>query len=502
MVSYLYSFKEELSWVEPELLQLSDSIIKSLLSSPVLASYRLHLEKILRFKPHTLSQEMEKLMALSGKALETAQRAFGVFNNADIKFAPAVDNQGNCHEMSHGKYHLYLRSQDRELRRTAFQSLHKSFLSYENTLCELIQGQVQRHVFEKKARGYSSCLEAALFPHQIDQSVYKSLISNVHQNLHSLHKYAKLRKKLLGYNELHLYDIYVPIVAEVNLNMDYAQAEQVVIDSVHPLGKEYQDILRKGLTVDRWVDRYENARKRSGAYSSGCYDSSPYILMNFHGTLNDVLTLTHEAGHSMHTFMSCKHQPYQYSQYPIFLAEVASTFHEELLLKHLLEKVSSKAEKAFLINQKIDDIRATFFRQTLFAEFELKLHEWVENDVPLTPSLLKQEYRLLNQKYYGPDLVIDQDIDIEWARIPHFYYNFYVYQYATGLSASCALSQNVLQEGESARKKYIDFLSAGSSAFPLEILANAGVDMKSSEPVKALIQRFDQLVDELESLLS
>jgi oligoendopeptidase F len=502
MVSYLYSFKEELSWVEPELLQLSDSTIEILLSSSVLEPYRLHVEKILRFKPHTLSQEMERLMALSGKALETAQRAFGVFNNADIKFAPAVDQKGNSHEMSHGKYHLYLRSQDRDLRRTAFQSLHKSFLSYENTLCELIQGQVQRHVFEKRARGYSSCLEAALFPHQIDQSVYRSLISNVHQNLHSLHKYARLRKKLLGYNELHLYDIYVPIVAEVNLNMDYTQAEQVVIESVHPLGKEYQEILRKGLTVDRWVDRFENARKRSGAYSSGCYDSSPYILMNFHGTLNDVLTLTHEAGHSMHTFMSCKHQPYQYSQYPIFLAEVASTFHEELLLKHLLEKVSSKEEKAFLINQKIDDIRATFFRQTLFAEFELKLHEWVENEVPLTPSLLKQEYRLLNQKYYGPDLIVDEDIDIEWARIPHFYYNFYVYQYATGLSASCALSQKVLREGESARKKYIDFLSAGSSAFPIEILVNAGVDMRSSEPVKALIQRFDQLVDELELLLS
>ena len=502
MVSFLYEFKEELSWVEPELLQLEEKVIQKILDADALKDYRIHLEKILRFKPYTLSAEMEKLMALSGKALETSQRAFGVLNNADIKFASVTDSEGNLREVTHGKYHLYLRSPDRLLRKAAFCSVHDSFLKFENTLCELIQGQMQRHVFEKKARGYGSCLEAALFPHQVDESVYKALIASVHKQLPSLHRYAKLRKKLLKVDELHLYDVYVPIVSEVNLSMNYKEAEELVIDSVLPLGKEYQEILRKGLTVDRWVDRYENARKRSGAYSSGCYDSSPYILMNFQGTLNDVLTLTHEAGHSMHTYMSSKHQPYQYSQYPIFLAEVASTFHEELLLQHLMAKVSSKEEKAYLINQKIDDIRATFFRQTMFAEFELKMHELVEQDIPLTPALLKQEYRELNKKYYGPELVIDHEIDIEWARIPHFYYNFYVYQYATGLSASCALSQKVLKEGEPARKKYLEFLSSGSSKYPLDTLFLAGVDMKSSEPVDALIHRFTGLVDELERILS
>lgn len=502
MVSFLYEFREELSWVEPELLSLDDKTLQALLDADAVKEYRVHLEKIIRFKPFTLSSEMEKLMALSGKALETAQRAFGVLNNADLKFASVTDSQGNLREVSHGKYGLYLRSPDRLLRKAAFCSVHDSFLSYENTLCELIQGQMQRHVFEKRARGYTSCLQSALFPHQVDESVYTSLIAAVHKNLPALHRYAALRKRLLGYDELHLYDVYVPIVSDVNLSMNYKEAEEIVIDSVHPLGKEYQEILRKGLTVDRWVDRYENARKRSGAYSSGCYDSSPYILMNFQGTLNDVLTLTHEAGHSMHTYMSSKHQPYQYSQYPIFLAEVASTFHEELLLQHLMKKVGSKEEKAYLINQKIDDIRATFFRQTMFAEFELKMHEWVEQDIPLTPMLLKQEYRALNQKYYGPDLVIDNEIDIEWARIPHFYYNFYVYQYATGLSASCALAQKVLSEGESARKKYLEFLSSGSSKYPLETLALAGVDMRTCGPVDALIQRFTQLVDELEKTLS
>lgn len=501
MVSFLYEFREETSWVEPELLQLEEKALKNLLESPILKDYRIHLEKVIRFKPFTLSTEMEKLLALSGKALETSQRAFGVLNNADLKFASVTDSKGTLREVSHGKYHLYLRDPDRHLRKGAFHSLHDSFLSYENTLCELIQGQMQRHVFEKRARGYKSCLQAALFPHQVEESVYASLISAVHKNLPSLHRYINLRKKLLGYEELHLYDVYVPLVSDVNLSMDYKQAEDIVIESVHPLGKEYQEILRKGLTVDRWVDRYENARKRSGAYSSGCFDSSPYILMNFHGTLNDTLTLTHEAGHSMHTYMSCKHQPYQYSQYPIFLAEVASTFHEELLLQHLLSKVSSKEEKAFLINQKIDDIRATFFRQTMFAEFELKMHEWVEQDIPLTPQLLKQEYRALNQKYFGPGLVVDQEIDIEWARIPHFYYNFYVYQYATGLSASCALAEKVLSEGESARKKYLEFLSSGSSRYPLDTLELAGVDMRSSAPVEALIRRFEKLVDELENLL-
>jgi len=502
MVAFLYEYKEELSWFEPELLSLSQSQIDNLTANHLLAPYKNYLLKILRFKPYTLSKDEERLMALSGRAMETAQRAFGVFNNADVKFTPAKDSSGRELEMSHGKYHLYLRSKDRDLRRSAFQSMHSAFMAYENTLCELIQGQVQRHLFEKKARGYKSCLHAALFPHEVDESVYKSLISTVNQNLSSLHNYMGLRKKVLGFDNLHLYDVYVPMVSDVNFSISYEDAEKMVVDSVSILGDEYQNALKRGLSTDRWVDRYENARKRSGAYSSGCYDTRPYILMNYHGTLNDAMTLTHEAGHSMHSYMSCKNQPYQYSHYPIFLAEVASTFHEELLLQHLLAKVESKEQKAYLINQKIDDIRATFFRQTMFAEFELKIHELVEQDVPLTPAMLKQLYRDLNLKYFGDHMKVDEEIDIEWARIPHFYYNFYVYQYATGLSASCALAERVLSGEKGAKEQYLTFLSSGSSKFPLDTLADAGVDMRSSKPVEALIAKFNMLVAELQVLLA
>ena len=502
MVALLYDFKEELSWFEPELLSLSQDQIDLLLATEALLPYKNYLLKILRFKPFTLSKNEERLMALAGRGMETAQRAFGVFNNADVKFQPAIDSSGKEYEMSHGKYHLYLRNKDRQLRKTAFQSMHNSFKSYENTLCELIQGQVQRHLFEKKARGYKSCLQAALFPHEVDEAVYRSLISTVNQNLSSLHRYIGLRKKILGYESLHLYDVYVPMVSDVNFSISYEDAEKMVIESVAILGKEYQTVLKNGLTKDRWVDRYENARKRSGAYSSGCYDTRPYILMNYHGTLNDAMTLTHEAGHSMHSYLSCKNQPYQYSHYPIFLAEVASTFHEELLLQHLMKNVKSNEEKAYLINQKIDDIRATFFRQTMFAEFELKIHEFVEQDVPLTPTLLKQFYRELNGKYFGEHMCIDDEIDIEWARIPHFYYNFYVYQYATGLSASSNLAQRVLGCETGAKDQYLRFLGSGSSKFPLETLADAGVDMRSSKPVEALIGKFNALVDQLEAVLA
>jgi oligoendopeptidase F len=290
-------------------------------------------------------------------------------------------------------------------------------------------------------------------------------------------------------------------VEEAEMGMSYEEATQVVIESVAVLGEDYQRALNQGLSQERWVDRYENARKRSGAYSSGCYDSMPYILMNYHGTFNDVMTLTHEAGHSMHSFLSRRNQPYHYSQYSIFVAEVASTFHEELLLRTLLTKAKTKEQKAFLINQRLDNIRATLLRQTMFAEFELKMHKWAEQGIPLTPALLKTEYRVLNEEYFGPDVCIDKEADIEWARIPHFYYNFYVYQYATGLSASHALVEKVIQGGDSARDCYLRFLSSGSSLYPIDTLGLAGVDMRSSEPVEATMRHFEALVTELTELL-
>jgi oligoendopeptidase F len=323
----------------------------------------------------------------------------------------------------------------------------------------------------------------------------------VRSHLDSVHKYISLRKQVLGLDEIHPYDLQVPLVKEVGFNLSYNEAVDAIINSLSIMGEEYQKTLKNGLTEARWVDRYENARKRSGAYSSGCYDSMPYILMNYHNTFNDVMTLTHEAGHSMHSFLSREHQPYHYSQYSIFVAEVASTFHEELLLRYFLDRAQNKEERIFLINQKIEDMRGTLLRQTLFAEFELKLHRFAEEGIPLTPALLKKEYRALNQEYYGSEMVLDPEVDIEWARIPHFYYNFYVYQYATGISAAHALIEKVLNGGKEAKDNYLAFLSSGSCRYPLDVLRMAGVDMSSSEPVASAMRHFGHLVETLEELI-
>ncbi|MBI2743063.1 MAG: oligoendopeptidase F [Chlamydiales bacterium] len=499
--SLLFDLRQETSWIEPEILALPEEKLGQYLKAPALKEYHIYLEKIVRLKPHTLSAEKEELVALAGNALETASKAFGSFNNADLKFPHVEDSQGKKLELTHGKLSLYLRSQDRKLRKEAFQTLHKSYREYENTLCELINGQVQKHVFNMRSRKYKSCVEAALFPHQVDPEVYCSLIDTVRKNLGSIHRYMSLRKRILKYDELHMYDLHVPLVSEVSFSIDYPEAVDQIVKSVAPLGAEYQKALENGLKRDKWVDKYENLRKRSGAYSSGCYDSMPYILMNYQGTFQDLMTLAHEAGHSMHSFLSCKTQPYHDSQYPIFVAEVASTFNEELLSHDLLAKTKDKGLRAFLINQKIEDIRATFFRQTMFAEFELRLHQWAEEGVPLTPALLKAEYRKLNSDYFGKDLVIDEEIDIEWARIPHFYYNFYVYQYATGISAALALCERVLKEGGDTKERYLRFLSSGGSQYPLDLLKVAGVDMRKPDAVEATIRLFDSLVDELAKLI-
>lgn len=497
----LFDLRQETSWIEPEILALPEATLRAYLQDDALKEYHIYLEKIVRMKPHTLSAEKEELLALAGNALQTSSKAFGGFNNADLKFPMVEDSEGKRLELTHGKYLFYMRQKDRKLRKEAFQAVHKSYLAYENTLCELINGQVQTHLFNARARGYSSCLEAALFPNQIDTGVYFSLIQAVRKNLGALHRYMAFRKKVLGYGDLHPYDLHVPLVDEPPMAMGYDEAVKQVIQGISPLGQEYQKEMVKGLTKDRWVDKYENQRKRSGAYSSGCYDSFPYILLNYQGTFNDLMTLAHEAGHSMHSLFSHRHQPFHYSDYSIFVAEVASTFNEELVLHHLLKGTNEKKVRAFLLNQKIEDIRNTFFRQTMFAEFELKLHEWAEKGVPLTPALLRSEYRKLNQDYFGSEVVIDEEIEGEWARIPHFYYNFYVYQYATGISAAHKLVEEVLKGGKEAQARYLTFLSSGSSKYPLELLRLAGVDMQKPDAVEATIRHFEVLVQELEGLL-
>jgi oligoendopeptidase F len=496
----LHEFQLESSWIEPEILSLPEADYRRLTSHPSLKSYQFYLEKLGRMRPHTLTPEMEELMALSGKALDTAYRAFGALNNADMTFKPALDSEGKEYPLSNGTYLSYLRHPDRNVRKTAFQNLHQAYEAHANSLCELIQGQVQSHLFFARARKFDTCLDAALYPHAVDRSVYTNLIASVRRNLPLMHEYIAMRKKQMQLDAIHVYDLYVPLVDEVDIKMSYPEACQTVVDSVALLGSEYQAALRKGLMEDRWVDVFENARKRSGAYSSGCYDSMPYILLNYHGNFTDVQTLAHEAGHSMHSYLSRNHQPYIYSQYSIFVAEVASTFNEQLLLSQVKRKAKNKQERAYLINDEIERIRGTIFRQTLFAEFELQLHEWAEAGVPLTPALLKKKYLELNRDYYGPDIVLDSELEIEWARIPHFYYNFYVYQYATGLSAAMALYQKALQSKE-ARQRYLEFLSSGGSRYPLDLLERAGVNMRSPEPVDAALQRFGELVRELKENL-
>lgn len=493
-------FRQEMAFGEPEILAIDQKILDRYLKEEQLKEYRFHLQQIIRFKPHTLTAETEELLAMAGRSLGTASLAFNAFNNADIQFPSIRDSQGNEREVTHGKYLVYLRDFDRTLRQQAFDSVYKVYCSFENTICELLSGHVQTHFFNAKARKFKGCLDASLFQNEIDTKVYTNLIGTTRKHLDVLHRYMALRKKVLKLPSLHMYDLYVPMVKNVKFEFSYPQAEQLVIDSVAPLGTEYQKTLAKGLKDERWVDRYENLRKRSGAYSTGCYDSKPYILMNFHGNFNDLTTLAHEAGHSMHSHYSCAHQPYQYSNYPIFLAEVASTFNEELLFDHLMQQATPE-QKAFLINQKLEDIRGTFFRQVMFAEFELHIHRLAEERVPLTPTVLKDYFYQLNIDYMGPAVEVDQKIHMEWGRIPHFYSNFYVYQYATGLSAAYALFAKVKKEKEAARKKYLNFLSAGCSKYPLDILKEAGVNMIEQEPIVALIDHFSDLVEQLAALV-
>ncbi|GAB4225683.1 MAG: oligoendopeptidase F [Chlamydiales bacterium] len=502
VLSAYHAFMEEMSWFEPELISLPEEKQNAYLSASELKEYQFHLEKIFRKKPHTLPPDQEALIARAGKSLHTVQKVFSAMNDADIHFGNAIDSEEKVHEISHGSYAVLMRKKDRTLRKSAFVQYHSAFFSFENTLAELLNGEVEKSVFLAKSRHFNSTLEAALFPNNIPESVYHSLIEAVHSKLPVLHKYMALRKQALGLESLHLYDMYVPLTPDVDITMEYKEAESAIIQSVAPLGNEYQQFLEDGLKNLRWVDKYENKNKRSGGYSNGCYDSMPYILMNYKNIIRDVFTLAHEAGHSMHSLFSRRYQPYHYADYPIFLAEVASTFNEELLTRTLLKHFTQKEHQAFLINQKLEDIRATLFRQTMFAEFELLIHQLVERGIPLTPGKLKEEYYNLNKKYFGPDVEVDEDIAIEWARIPHFYYNYYVYQYATGISAALSLADQVLEGGEKERKGYLTFLKSGCSHYPIKTLSLAGIDMTSPHPVLKTIDKFEQLMLQLEPLLS
>ena len=484
------------SYLVPELLAIEESLLIKYINSEVLSRYKFYLEKIIRNKAHILSDKEERIISLAGSAFQTASDVFSSLNDADMKFGNInIDN--NEKELTHGLYYLYLIDKDRRIREAAFKKYHNKYDEFPTAFTSLLNGQLKTHLFNSKVRNFKDCLEASLFYKNIDTSVYTNLIDTVRGNINVLHKYLSFRKKAMGLDELRLYDVYIPFVESQDMKFSFDEAKTALLESVKILGDEYYSELKKGLEEDRWVDKYENENKRSGAYSTGCYDTFPFILLNFNGTLNDARTLAHEAGHSMHSYMTKKYQPPIYGSYPIFLAEVASTFNEELFIHNLLSKTKDKNVRAYLINSRLEEIRATFFRQTMFAEFELKIHSFVENDIPLTENLLKSEYRKLNEFYFGENVTIDKEIEIEWARIPHFYYNYYVYQYATGISAAIALFNRVMKGGEKEINDYLGFLKAGNSKFPLDILKDAGVDMTSPRPIEDTIKYFDSLIDEL-----
>lgn len=466
---------------------------------PRLEGYRRSLYQVRRRKDHILSPAEETLLAAAGEFSDCPDNIYSMLCDADMTFPDAVDSQGERHPVTHGSYIPLMYSQDRVLRKSAFEALYSVYGQYRNTCAATLSAQVKQLLFFSKARRYPSSLAAALDGTEVPVEVYHNLIAAVRENLPKLHRYTALRKKLLGLEELHFYDLYTPIVGDVEMKIPFAEAKETVLRALEPLGEEYAAILREGFER-RWIDVYENTGKRSGAYSAGAR-VHPYVLLNYHDTLNDVFTLAHEMGHAIHSYRSNRDQPVTYSDYVIFVAEVASTCNEALLMEYLLAKTTDRRERAYLINYFLEQFRSTLYRQTMFAEFELKVNELAQRGEGVTAEALCALYRKLNEDYFGSDIVVDDEIALEWARIPHFYYNFYVYQYATGYAAAIALSRRILREGEPAVKDYLRFLSGGGSADPITLLRGAGVDMATPQPINQALELFDQLIGEMEALL-
>ena len=493
---------EAASWIRPELMSVPTAVMDGFLKEPALAEWKLALERILRYRPYTLGSKEEQLLAMSHQMSDASSQAFRQLNDADLRWPMIKDEKGKKIELGHSSFSKFLQSPKGAVRKEAFHTYYSEFEKHKNTLAATYNASVQRDVFYAKARGYSSARESSLFQDNVPVSVYDNLIESVHKNLPAVHQYLELRQKALKLKDVHMYDTYVPMVGGIKANYPWDKGVQMVVDALRPLGDEYTKELQRGLTVGRWCDRYPNQGKRSGAFSSGGYDGQPYILMNYQPTVLDhVFTLAHEAGHSMHTYYSAKNQPYQYYGYTIFVAEVASTFNEQFLLKALLDKARDKKERAYLLNHAVDEIRGTIIRQTMFAEFEKIAHALVESGEPLTVETLRGEYRKLLELYFGRKFKIDKELELECLRIPHFYGAFYVYKYATGLSAAIALSQRVQRGGEKELQDYLGFLKGGCSKWPLDLLRGAGVDMEQPGPVDTALKHFGKLVAELGELL-
>ena len=490
------------SFIEPEILEYvkNDKNAEERLKAPDLALFRHYLDNLLRQKDHVLSAELEEMLAQVHELGEAPDNIFGMFDNADIKFGMVADDAGNQVELTHGRFGAMLDSPNRDVRKNAWHTYYDSYWYLKNTLAATYSASVKKDVFFAKARKYPSAMEAALFSNNIPTSVYTGLIEAVHEALPHMHKYMQLRQKALNLPELRVYDLYTPLIKQVNDRVEYKDAVETVLKSLSPLGQEYIDISKAGLQKDGWVDVYENIGKMNGAYSWGAYGAHPFILMNYENKVDDMFTLAHELGHAMHSYYSWDKQPYIYSDYSIFLAEVASTVNEALLMEYLLKNNSDPAMEAFLVNTWLEQFRTTLFRQTLFAEFEMITHRMAEEGEPLTVDSLNAVYRGLNEKYYGSVVTLDDKLDLEWARIPHFYRAFYVYQYATGYSAAMAFSNRILKEQKA--EKYVDFLKAGSSDYSINILKTAGVDMSGPEPVREALDKFSSLLNDMEVILS
>ena len=491
---------EELAFMEPEILEIPDDVLARFYEEePGIRDYDVTIREIRRLKEHTLSKEMEQLLASAGEMAQTASNGFGMLSNADLKFPSVTDSEGKEIQLSNGRFVPLQMSADRELRKNVFEKYYTRYSEFANTWAALYDGQVKQQIFYARARKYPSTFVAAVNGNNVDPAVCDRLIDSIHGKISYMHRYVSLRRKMLGVDELHMYDVYMPMVRDYDRKFTYEEAKELSLKALAPLGEEYLSVVRKAYE-ERWIDVYENEGKRSGAYSSGVYGVHPYMLLNYTDTLDDVFTLVHEMGHSMHTWYSEHAQSHLDSRYKIFVAEVASTTNEILLLEYMLSKAEDPREKAYLINHYLESFKGTVYRQTMFEEFERRTNAMAESGVPLTASALCELYLELNKQYFGPDMVSDPLIAYEWCRIPHFYYNFYVYQYATSFSAAVAIAHRILEQGEAAVKPYLEFLKSGCTQDPVSLLKIAGVDLSTSAPVDEALEVFADAVRQMEEL--
>ncbi|MFE5319066.1 oligoendopeptidase F [Paenibacillus sp. NPDC056579] len=490
---------EALSFISPEILSLSDEDLNKLVNDAALSSYKRTLEEMIREKQHILSKTEEALLAQVGNLSQAPSTIYSMLNNADLKFPKVKNEQGEEVELTHGRYIQFLESRNREVRKEAFQAMYATYAKNKNTIGATLAANINKNIFYSKVRKYPSTLEMSLYGDNIPKEVYTNLIDTIHQSLPLMHRYMDLRKKLLKVDDLHMYDLFAPLVDEYKMDITYEQAQATVKESLKPLGQDYLNILQEGFD-NRWIDIYENEGKRNGAYSWGAFGTHPYVLLNHKDNLNSMFTLTHEMGHAIHSYLSDANQKYRDAQYTIFLAEVASTLNEALLMDYMLKKSTDPKEKMYLLTYYMDQFRTTVFRQTMFAEFEKITHEKAEQGESLTPQDFSKIYYDLNVLYYGKDMVVDKDIEMEWARIPHFYNSFYVYKYATGFSAATSFAKQILEEGQPAVDRYLGFLKSGGSDYSINILKRAGVDMSTPEPIKQAMDVFKDLLVQMEQL--